>query len=102
MAKQHPVYEMAFHIPNERKASIARRVTLKKAGVRKGVPDICCPVPNNKYAGLYIEMKIKPNRPSPEQLEMIRRLNDLGNYAIICWSAEDAIQIMKNYVKGLL
>lgn len=101
-SKRHPAYALAFHIPNERKASIARRMTLKRAGVRKGVPDICVPYPSSGYHGLFIEMKVKPNRPSPEQLELLEQLSAAGNFAMLCWSAKEAIEILDKYIAGLL
>ena len=101
-ARHHPAFALAYHIPNERKASVARRMTLKRAGVRKGIPDICVPVACSGYHALYIEMKIKPNRPSPEQIELLEHLNAAGNYARLCWSADEAIEILNKYVTGLL
>jgi hypothetical protein len=47
-------------------------------------------------------MKIKPNRPSPEQIELLEQLNAAGNYARLCWSADEAIDILNKYVTGLL
>lgn len=102
MEHTHPAYRLAWHVPNERKASIIRRAKMKLAGVKKGVPDITIPVPNEKYAALYIEMKVKPNRPSPEQLDMLKDLNAQGNYAAICWSANEAIELIQKYVANKL
>lgn len=102
MESQNPAYALAFHVPNERRASIPRRVALKRAGVRKGIPDIVVPVSNDKYSGLYIEMKVKPNKASPEQMAILRQLNSVGNYAVLCWSAQDAIEIINKYVSNKL
>lgn len=99
---QHPAYDLAWHVPNEGKASIQRRASLKRAGLKKGVPDISVPYPNGKYGGLYIEMKVKPNKPSPEQLQLIEALNRVGNYAAVCWSAEDALVLLERYIAGKL
>jgi hypothetical protein len=102
MEHTHPAYRLAWHVPNERKASIIRRAKMKLAGVKKGVPDITIPVPNDKYAALYIEMKVKPNKPSPEQINMLKDLNAQGNYAAICWSADEAIELIQKYVANRL
>lgn len=102
MAHAHHAYSLAFHIPNESKSSIQRRMSMKRAGVKKGVPDICVPVPNDKFAALYIEMKIKPNKPSSEQMQLIRELNQVGNYAALCWSADEAIEMMDKYIRNQL
>ena len=98
----HPAYSMAFAIPNERKASIQRRMAMKRAGLTKGIPDICIPVPNDKYASLYIEMKVKPNKPSPEQIAIMKSLSAVGNYAVLCWSANEAIEIIDKYIANQL
>lgn len=102
MAHSHPAYRLAWHVPNERKASIIRRAKMKLAGVKKGVPDITIPVPNDKYTSLFIEMKVKPNKPSPEQLDMLKDLNAVGAYAVICWSADEAIEVIQKYVSNKL
>lgn len=98
MANVHKGYALAFAIPNERKASIQRRVAMKRAGLTKGIPDICVPVGNDKYNSLFIEMKVKPNRASPEQMDILKKLNAAGNYAVICWSADEAIEIISKYL----
>ena len=100
LAHVHPAYALAWHVPNERKASIRRRVSMARAGVKKGVPDITIPVPNKHHAGLYIEMKVKPNKPSPEQLELIAALKKAGNYALVCYSAEEALGVLGRYIKN--
>jgi len=75
---------------------------MARAGVKKGVPDISVPVPNKTHHGLYIELKIKPNKPSPEQLKIIDELNKVGNYACVCWSAEEAIATLEAYLADKL
>jgi hypothetical protein len=99
---QEPRYKLFFHCPNERKASIQRRITMARAGVRKGIPDICYPVPNHTYTGLFIEMKVKPNKPSKEQLEVLEHLKSVGAYAVVCWSASEAIEIATAYTNNTL
>lgn len=87
-----------YHIPNEGKASIQRRLAMARAGLRKGIPDVCCPFPNAKHHALYIEMKVKPNKPSIAQKEMLEHLNKSGNLAVICWSGSEAIQTLERYI----
>lgn len=102
MAHSHSGYALAFAIPNERKASVQRRMAMKRAGLTKGIPDICVPVANDKFNALYIEMKVKPNKASPEQMDILRKLNAVGNYAVICWSADEAIEIITKYIQNKL
>jgi hypothetical protein len=102
MENRHKAWKLAYHIPNERKASIQRRITMARCGVKKGMPDICIPVPNDKYASLYIEMKVKPNKPSKEQLELLKELYSAGSYSCIAWSAEEAISVVNKYLENKL
>lgn len=99
-ALSDPRLSSCYHIPNENKASIPRRITLARAGLLKGIPDICVPIPVGKYGALYIELKIKPNKPTREQRKVIEHLNTLGNYACICWSGSEAIQTLERYLDG--
>ncbi|MGL5336153.1 MAG: VRR-NUC domain-containing protein [Enterovibrio sp.] len=94
----HPAYALAWHVPNENRSSIQRRASLARAGLKKGAPDITVPYPSGKYGGLYIEMKVKPNKPSPEQLALIAALNKAGNFACVCWNAEEAILTLETYL----
>jgi hypothetical protein len=89
---------VSCHIPNESKSSIARRMMLKRAGLRKGMPDIFIPITNEKYAGLFIEMKVKPNRLSKEQAIVLKQLNANGYLALVCWSGEEAIDTLNKYL----
>jgi hypothetical protein len=101
-ARRDPRLASIYHISNEGKASIQRRITLARAGVLKGIPDICVPIPNGGYGALYIELKIKPNRASREQKRVIEHLNELGNLAVLCWSGTEAIQTLERYLNGQL
>lgn len=98
MEKTNPALSVACHIPNESKSSIRRRVKLKAAGLRKGMPDIFIPVTNQKYSGLFIEMKVKPNRLSDAQHSVLKQLNANGYLALVCWSGEEAIETLKRYL----
>ena len=54
---KYPDLKWMYHIPNEGKRSKSNGAELVRQGLKKGVPDICLPVPRGKYHGLYIEMK---------------------------------------------
>lgn len=98
MSRKDPRLAVAYHIPNEGKSSIQRRMTMRRAGVVAGIPDICVPIPSGKYGALYIELKIKPNKPSEKQTKAIKQLNDNGCLAVVCYSATEAIQTLENYL----
>lgn len=97
-----PELELMFAIPNGgmRHRRVAQK--LKAEGVKKGVPDVCLPVPRGGYHGLYIELK-KPKdaqsaagRATKEQLEWQASLTEQGYLSVICvgWEkAKEAIQL---------
>jgi hypothetical protein len=76
---------MIFHIPNERKCSIATGKRLKMEGVLKGIPDYMIPA-----WSLWIEMKTEKGRLSPAQKEMIIYLEGIGHTVIVGYGAKDA------------
>ena len=53
-----PELALLHHVKNETQGG-ARQVAMDKAmGVKKGVPDLCLPVPRGTYHGLYIELSL--------------------------------------------
>ena len=104
-----PELELLLAIPNGAYYgghwSVANR--MKEEGVKKGVPDIFLPVPMTYLnegqvvgmkAGLWIEMKAGKNKTSPDQDWWIGKLRDMGYRVEVCYSAEDAIKIIKEYL----
>jgi hypothetical protein len=97
---KYPELALMFHIPNESNVPVQYRVKLKKMGLKSGVPDICLPVARGGYHALYIEMKrTKRSATSEQQKWTIAKLNAVGNIAIICKGAEQAIENIKEYLR---
>lgn len=91
-------------IPNAAKRSYALANRMKMEGLRKGIPDLFLAVPSNlanaqRVYGLWIEMKKKPNKPSTEQIEVLSFLQDKGYFVQVCYSADEAIKAIKEYLK---
>lgn len=87
----HPQLRSVIHIPNGGRRDPKTAVRLKQSGVRAGVWDIFVPIP---APGLWIEMKIKPNRLTPTQREWRNELVPYGYKFRICYTwmeAADAI-----------
>ena len=93
-----PRLKLIYHVANERKTTPQAGARLKRKGVKSGVPDICLPVPAGIFHGLYIELKIKPNRITPAQLAMLDMLKHQGYLAVIAWSADEAIKFCHLYL----
>lgn len=90
---------MMFHIPNGGQRAITTAKRLKAEGVKAGVPDICLPVPKGKYHGLFIEMKVKGNKPTENQELWLAALKEQGYYTAVCFGLESAIDVILNYLK---
>ncbi len=70
-------------------------------GLKKGFPDLQLLIPCNGYHGLFIELKrAKKSKSKVSDLQKlwISRLNDMGYKAVICYGADEAIQVIKDYL----
>lgn len=70
----------------------------KAAGLKKGYPDLFLPCKKGIYCGLFIELKIKGNKPSAEQKEWINHLNSQGYKAVVAYEALEAQKILEEYL----
>ncbi len=95
-----PDLSMMFAIPNGGYRHKATAVKMKAEGVRAGVPDICLPVPNKRHHGLFIEMKSKVGRASPDQKSWMQGLRDRGYLCAICRSEDDAWEVLIEYLSN--
>lgn len=88
-----------YHCPNGGTRYIREAVMLKKQGVSAGVPDICLPIPNKKYHGLYVEMKRKQGGVvSLDQKNWIDYLNSQSYLAVVCKGFEAARSVIEEYL----
>lgn len=89
-----------FHPPNEAKRSVKLASMMKAQGLKSGVPDVCILEQRNGKGGLFVEMKFGNNKPTDDQKEWLERLSR-NNYAVaVCYSAEQAIKVIKEYMNG--
>lgn len=84
-----------YHACNEGKRNPQRS---KKIGIVSGVADVHLAIPNKFYASLYIEFKAGTNKQTPEQKEFQKQVEEAGNKYVVCYSAEEAIGILKYYL----
>lgn len=94
-----PELKLLYHVPNERNCTPAQGEQLKRAGVKRGVPDLCLPIPKGDYHGLYIEMKTEVGKTSPDQDWWIEQLKMQGYYVGVCHGWRSAIKIIEWYMK---
>jgi len=85
LSQQTPAH-FSFH--TQTKTANQRRAC--SAGV-KGCSDILAIKAGTFYA---IECKIKPNKPTPEQMIFLRNIADKGGIGIIAYSLDDIIEVI--------
>lgn len=93
------------HLAGDARGRAIKMANLKRSGLRPGALDLLLAVPlkyimgGHLLCGLWIEMKRKPNKPSPEQEEFILYLRQRGYHVVVAWSADEAITAIKAYLK---
>ena len=95
-----PCLKHLFHIPNGGGRNIAEAANLKRMGVKAGVPDLFLPYPAGDWHGLWIELKTERGRVMGAQREWVEYLQSQGYAAYVCRGAEQAINCLKEYLKG--
>lgn len=98
----YPELKLLYAIPNGGHRHKAVAAKLAAEGVRRGVPDVCLPVPRGEFHGLYLEMKYGRNRTTPEQNTWLEALAGQGYKTAVCHSFEAAQRLIANYLEGNL
>lgn len=88
-----------YHCPNGGSRNKMEAVKLKQMGVRAGVSDLILPYPKGDYIGLCIEMKHGNNTSTPDQLQFLADMAATHHFVATCYSADEAIAIIKEYLK---
>jgi hypothetical protein len=96
--RRYPELKWLYHCPNGGSRNKQEAVKLKQMGVKAGVSDLCLPYPKGTYCGLYIEMKYGNNRQQPAQKEFLADMAAAGHFVATCYSAEDAVAIIEEYL----
>lgn len=94
-----PELKWLHHCPNGGSRNQLEAVKLKQMGVKAGVSDLCLPYPKGIYCGLYIEMKFGDNRQQDSQKDFLKDMALAGHYVATCYSSEEAISIITEYLK---
>jgi hypothetical protein len=106
-AHRHPALARAFHAANGEYRQPATAGRLKAMGVRPGVPDVLLPciardaVAGVEYVGLAIELKRSDhsNKPTREQSEWLSWLDSQHWRCVVCYGANEAINVICEYLE---
>ena len=82
------------------KLSPRQGARMKALGYTKGWPDIFIPIPRRSWGGLFIEFKSPKGKISEVQKIMLKGLHDLGYQNAVCRTVEDAITVVRMYLKS--
>jgi hypothetical protein len=91
---------LAIHVPNEGKRSPFVQYKFKYLGGMQGIPDVIVFKQTPSYAGLAIELKVKPNKPTKNQTEFLDKLSDSGWFATWVNSFEAAKEVIDQYFQN--
>jgi hypothetical protein len=89
--------KILFSTLNGVRIGIKAAFRCKRQGMIRGIPDLVIPEPNELFHGLFIELKIKPNRLTPEQKEFLEKVTDRGYYGTVVYNFEEFQTIVKGY-----
>lgn len=88
-----------FAIPNGGQRNVITASILKREGVLKGVSDLFIMEPIKGFHGMFIEMKSRKNKTTPEQDYFIQAAHQRGYKCAICYSFDDFVNEVENYLK---
>ena len=97
-SKLKPELKWLFAIANGGSRHILEAINLIRQGVKRGVSDMFLPLPKGKYHGLFIELKVGRNKPTPEQKQFIEYSNKVGYLAKVCYGHKEAIELIEKYL----
>jgi hypothetical protein len=94
---KYPEYTL-FAIPNGHKRNAITGAILKREGVVAGVADLFLMKANNKYNGLWIEVKTDKGKQSESQKEFERKALREGYKYVICKNIDQFIEEVETYI----
>lgn len=96
--RKYPALALLSASLNGVKLTKAQAGKAKAAGMCKGESDVRLPVARGQYIGWICEMKVKPNKPTPAQLEYGAAMQAEGHRFIIAYDWEVARRDLEAYL----
>jgi len=88
-----------FAIPNGSARNIVVAKKLKAEGVLSGVFDVFLAFPNKEYHGLFLELKIKPNKPTLNQIKFAEEMIKPGYQCKFIYSFDEFEETINTWLK---
>lgn len=96
--QKFPELSLLYHVPNGGRRDKKEAVSLKRQGVKAGVPDLFLPVARDGYFGLYIELKVGRNKTTDLQKKWIKDLIEQGYIVEVCYGWQEAKELIEEYL----
>lgn len=96
--RKYPALKLLSASLNGVKLTKAQAGKAKAAGMLKGESDLRLPVARGPYIGWICEMKVKPNKPTPEQLAYGADMEAEGHRFIVAYDWEAAKRDLEQYL----
>lgn len=92
--------KLLFAVPNGGKRPAREAKRFQRQGVTRGVADILCLVPNEKYPFLCLETKARKGDQFDHQRQFQKEVEAIGGLYVVFRSAAEGIEILKDYLKS--
>jgi len=85
---------LIIHVPNGGSRGKAEAGIFKAMGVTAGVPDIL--IFDDR---IFLELKVWPNKPTDEQLEVMAKLRSIGWIGDVFYGIDEAVKFLQTNIK---
>jgi hypothetical protein len=99
MQFEYPELSLLFAIPNGGHRNAIEAKNLKMQGVKPGVSDIFLPVPRHGLHGLWLELKYGKGKLSEHQKKWLEDMKEQGYGTSVCYSYEEARNVITSYLE---
>ena len=96
LRQKHPEIKFQANIP-EQKSTIAWRMIQDRMGFRSGISDLFFPGGNEKYKGLWLELKTEDGKLATSQKLFLSDMIELGYDAKVAYGYDEAMHIICDF-----
>lgn len=96
--REFPALAFVFAIPNAAIRSKKERIRVLEEGLKKGVPDVCIPIPRHGYHGAWMENKSTNGKLNANQKAFLEFLTGAGYATKVCYNVDEQIAFIEWYL----